>query len=233
MSERERNSHRVVFGALVILVGTLALLDNMRVFNAREVIHFWPMVFVVFGVMKLFQARDPGAFIFGGALIAAGVALTLQNLGLLVIRWRDWWPVLLIGGGVLIIVSGAFGRKPGRGIAPVEFQSTSESAIDAGALLSGIKMSNATADFRGGKVSAILGGVEIDLRNASINGTATLSVFAMMGGIEIKVPNDWAVVSNCVPILGGVDDKSVPPVSAAKKLVLTGYVVMGAIEVRN
>ncbi|MEO8134264.1 MAG: DUF5668 domain-containing protein [Betaproteobacteria bacterium] len=233
MNGRDRSHHRVVFGVLIILAGALALLDNLHVFNARQVIHFWPMVFVVFGVLKIFQARDPAGYIVGGALVIAGTAMTLQNMGLLTIRWRDWWPLLLIGGGVLIIVTGLYGRQGGKSMGVLEMRSSSDSIVDVGVLMSGIHMSNATQDFKGGKVSAIVGGVEIDLRNASIQDSATLSIFALMGGIEIKVPGDWSVVSNCVPIMGGVDDKSVPPANPVKRLVITGYVVMGGVEVKN
>ena len=230
---RNRSQHRIVFGALIIIVGAIALLDNLHLFSARQVIHFWPMVFVVFGVLKVYQARDPVGYFIGATLIAVGATMTLHNMGIIVWRWRDWWPLLLIAGGVLVIVTGLFGKQIGRGAAAVEFQKTSDSFVDVGVLMSGINMANATPDFKGGKVSAIVGGVEIDLRNASITDGAAMSVFALMGGIVLKVPNDWSVITNCVPILGGVEDKSVPPANATKRLVLTGYVVMGGLEIRN
>jgi predicted membrane protein len=233
MSRENRSQHRVVFGILVILVGTLALLDNLHVFDAREVIHFWPMVFVVFGVLKIFQARDVPGRVLGGALVAIGVAITLRNMGYLTIRWRDWWPVLLIAGGVFVIVNGKFGRRENGEFGAVEFKSSADAVVDVGVLMSGVNMANAAPDFKGGRVSAIAGGVEIDLRNASIESGAALNVFVFMGGIEIKVPNDWSVVCNVSPVLGGIDNKTVPPANAAKRLVITGQVVMGAVEVRN
>ncbi|MBK7474207.1 MAG: hypothetical protein IPI73_29645 [Betaproteobacteria bacterium] len=233
MNGRDRSQHRVVFGVLIILAGTLALLDNLNVFNARQVIQFWPTVLIVFGVLKVYQARDAGGYAVGGALIVVGAAITLRNMGIIDFRWRDWWPLLLIAGGVLIIVTGMFGRLAGRSMGAVETRSSSDSWVDVGVLMSGVGMSNATQDFQGGKVSAIVGGVEIDLRKASIRDSAALSVFALMGGIVLKVPADWSVVSNCVPIMGGVDDQSVPPANPVKRLVITGYVIMGGIEVKN
>jgi hypothetical protein len=54
-----------------------------------------------------------------------------------------------------------------------------------------------------------------------------------MGGIEIKVPPDWSVECRATAFLGGVEDKTVPPAQATKRLVIEGFVMMGGVEVRN
>jgi len=92
-------------------------------------------------------------------------------------------------------------------------------------------------DFRGGEVSAIMGGFEIDLRGAAISGdSATLEVFTLFGGIELKVPQEWNVVLHGTPILGmfantakAMADPSVP----RKTLILKGTAIMGGVEVKN
>jgi hypothetical protein len=59
-------------------------------------------------------------------------------------------------------------------------------------------------------------------------------VFAMWGGIEIRVPDDWTVVSRVTPVLGGFDDKTRPsPGAGAHRLVIRGFAIMGGIEVKN
>lgn len=47
------------------------------------------------------------------------------------------------------------------------------------------------------------------------------------------MPADWIVVSNVIPVMGGIEDKTVPPPVAAKRLILEGYVVMGGVELKN
>ena len=101
--------------------------------------------------------------------------------------------------------------------------------------MGGIVRNNDSQNFKGGELTAVMGGCEIDLRRASIaGGEAQIEIFAFWGGVEIKVPEDWSVTNKVVPIMGGIDDKSVPPKGGAtKRLILTGYAIMGGAEIKN
>jgi predicted membrane protein len=78
-----------------------------------------------------------------------------------------------------------------------------------------------------------MGGCEIDLRQAAIDGEAVIDVFALWGGIEIRVPDDWTVIGQVTPFMGGYDDKTRSrPGSGAHRLVIRGMVVMGGVEVK-
>jgi hypothetical protein len=102
------------------------------------------------------------------------------------------------------------------------------------AIMSGISRGSSSTAFRGADLVAVMGGCEIDLRKAAINGEATIDLFCMWGGIEIRVPEDWVVESQVVPLMGGVDDKTRPPQSAtAHHLKLRGVALMGGIEIKN
>jgi hypothetical protein len=106
--------------------------------------------------------------------------------------------------------------------------------MSAIAILGAVSRGNNSTAFRGADLMAIMGGCEIDLRQAAINGEAVIDVFAMWGGIEIRVPEDWTVVSKIVPLMGGVEDKTRPPQNAtAHRLVLRGFAIMGGVEIRN
>ena len=80
-------------------------------------------------------------------------------------------------------------------------------------MLSGVKRTSLSTRFRGGEVTAFMGGGQIDLRQATIppGEEAVLEIFIVMGGCEIFVPPSWTVATPIVPIMGGVDDKRLPP----------------------
>jgi hypothetical protein len=112
--------------------------------------------------------------------------------------------------------------------------SESGGRMSALAILGAVTRGNNSQAFRGGNLVAIMGGCEIDLSNAAIDGEAVLDVFAMWGGIEIRVPPDWTVSSQVVPLMGGVEDKTRPPRGAAiHRLTLRGVAFMGGIEIKN
>ena len=56
-----------------------------------------------------------------------------------------------------------------------------------------------------------MGGCEVDLRNAVINGDAVIDVFAMWGGIEIRMPEDFTLINRVTAVMGAVEDNTRPP----------------------
>lgn len=108
-----------------------------------------------------------------------------------------------------------------------------DSIIEVSAILGGYVRRVSSQRFRGGDINAVLAGCEIDLRQASIEGEAVLNVFALCGGITIKVPPDWSVVLQGTPILGGFEEKTIVPPNQNKRLYVSGYAIMGGLEIRN
>ncbi|MGK5079069.1 LiaI-LiaF-like domain-containing protein [Janthinobacterium sp. HLX7-2] len=108
-----------------------------------------------------------------------------------------------------------------------------DSIIEVTAILGGFVRRVSSQRFRGGDINVIMAGCEIDLRQASIKGEAVLNVFALCGGITIKIPPDWSVVLQGTPILGGFEEKTIVPPNQDKRLYVTGYAIMGGLEIRN
>jgi predicted membrane protein len=228
-----RDQTRIVLGAFVILIGVLALADNLFQINTRQVIQFWPAVFVLVGAVNISQTRRPGGYWVGGVLIALGLLMTLANLGLISFHLRDWWPLFLIAAGIAMISRGGLRRSLDG--AQQRWGTASEAGSDVNviAVMSGNKQTVVSQDFRQGEATAVMGGVEIDFRQAVIQTEAHLRTFAFWGGIQIKVPTDWSVECRVVSIMGGMEDKTIPPAQAAKRLVIDGFVMMCAVVIKN
>ena len=232
MNNKFRFSAQFIFGLSIIVLGVLFTLDNLDLINARDYLRYWPAVFILVGLVKIFQPGGTPGRVFGVGLALLGSLMILDRLYLIDFNIWALWPVFIILFGYSLM-RGAVGRhRVTDGRPPFD---DSDSYIRGFALMGGVMRSSDSQDFRGGELTAIMGGCEIDLRRASIKeGEARLEIFTFWGGVEIKVPEDWAVIVQVMPIMGGVEDKSVPPKGgASKRLVVTGHAIMGGAEIRN
>ena len=103
------------------------------------------------------------------------------------------------------------------------------------AVLSGRDVRFDNEVFHGAVLSAVLGGIEVDLRNAIIRENVVIEAKTVLGGIDIFVPNYVRVVVNCTPILGGVDNRTITPFGADEKTItiyLNATCVLGGIDVK-
>ena len=216
----------IVPGLLIMTVGLVILLDNLNLVRSGQVFRFWPVVLIVIGVKNLYQARDRSSATGGTLLASVGGLLLLNSLDILDFNIFQLWPLFLVMFGFHMVMRTI--SSPGQ---PDEVTESSETSF---AFLSGVERRNRSSAFTGGSATAFMGGVDLDLTEAEIAGdVAVLSVFAMMGGIEIRIPESWTLESKVAPILGGVEDKTRGPADPSKRFVVQGLVVMGGVEIKN
>ena len=224
-----------IFGIIIIAVGVVFMLDNLEIIYAGSILRYWPALLVVYGISKITLSRNNSSQIFGWILTVLGGLLLLDRFDVINFRIWDWWPIILIIIG-LNFLRGTLQRKKSDTHHPYSDATVdTESYIKNTAMLSGIKRNITSKDFRGGEVSAFMGGCEIDLREAEMKASeAYFDVNIIMGGIEIRVPMGWTVSVEAMPIMGSVEDKTYPPKEGqSKRLIITGNIVMGGVEIKN
>jgi Cell wall-active antibiotics response 4TMS YvqF/Domain of unknown function (DUF5668) len=225
---RDKAAPRLVMGLIVMCVGLVLTLDNFGILDSRRFWQLWPLILVALGLTRLSHWARTGGPPEGLGLLAVGLAFLLVNFG--VLRFRQLFPLFLLGGGALILAKAAWGRLPSQESA----ETKTDALIDAFVVMGGVKKASSSPDFKGGNAFAIMGGTEIDLRQASIEaGAAVLDTFAMMGGIEIRVPESWTVEIRGNALLGAFEDSTRRPPDEKKRLIVTGFAIMGGVEVKN
>jgi predicted membrane protein len=230
---------RLLVGLAIALFGVVLVLDRLNLAVAGQVLQFWPAVIIAVGALLYTQSRQVGGGANGVIVMIIGSWLLLNSLGVVRVRfWELFWPMVLIGIGLVLVMQTLRGRaRDAAGIAADE-------TVNIFAVLSGVKRASNASRFRGGEVTAFMGGSHIDLSQATIprGEEATLDIFAMMGGCEIIVPPSWTVTTPIIPVMGGVEDKrmATAPISvettggaAPPRLVLRGLLLMGGIVIRS
>jgi predicted membrane protein len=228
-------SPQFILGLIIIAVGVVFMLDNMDIIYAGDFLRYWPVLLIAYGVTKVSQSSKNSGQIFGWILILIGALKLLDVMNFINFRIWDWWPIVFIVIG-LNFLRGSWNRSRtvNIGAADNSFDDT-DAYIKNIAMMSGVKRKITSKEFRGGELTAIMGGCEIDLRDADMKGEeAVLDVVAVWGGIEIRVPMGWSVSVKATPIMGGVEDGTYPSKEGTpKRLVITGNIVMGGVEIKN
>lgn len=221
--------------------------------------------------------RKPVDFVSGAVglcIVALGVLLLLQMNGLIQVRELvRLWPVALILIGGAIAVQASRGKPDGRcfpvgGLVWVlalgllasytmdrKANATSlqgEGRVNLFAVMGADRRPAVEGAFRGGQVTTVMGGANLDLRRARVapGETVVVDVFSVMGGTELRVPADWKVDVETMTIMGGVNDQRGRPAESASpsapeadanrqaaasppRVRLTGTVIMAGVTVKR
>jgi hypothetical protein len=160
-----------------------------------------------------------------------------------------FWPMAIIALGLIFLL------RPARSNWKYNFQNqgTDESLehvadpdpangnpqdfLTINSVFSGVNRRVLSKNFKGGNISCVFGGAEIDFLQADIQGIVVLKIEAVFGGTKLMVPPDWIVVSEIEGIFHGLDDKRMQQqaanVDTGKTLLLKGSCVFAGIEIKS
>lgn len=209
---------------LFLLLGLGFFLQQAGIIDLPQLFsNWWPFILIIIGVVQLINRKHSSA--------SSGLIFLMIGFIFLMNQWFDLnliayiWPIIFIILGIVILFTRVKREK--------SFHT--ESDLDTFVLFSGAEINSQSQTFQGGSVTAIIGGAEIDLRDAVIMDGASLDLTTVLGGVEMKVPDNVQVEISGMPILGGWEDKTrvrreKEEVSVLKINCLT---ILGGVEIRN
>jgi hypothetical protein len=229
-----------VFGAMLIAIGTVVLMQKAGLLVWPRQVSILPLLFIGFGVAKLVETRHRRPR-HGYIPLILGAWLLAGDL-----RWielRETWPYLLIGFGVAIVVDVLWRPRPAARVGTGEpgddtgkfavigfviaaslmwnlgqfrtTEATSSSAdrLHTFALMGRTRETSTAPAIHGGDITTIMGGSDVDLRQTSIapGDEVTLEVTNVMGGTVLRVPDGWIIDFRMETVAGGIQDKRQEP----------------------
>ena len=210
-----------MLGGFLVFVGVVLLLDRLDVVSSGRVWGMvWPLALVALGLAAL--AVTPRAWLGPVLITALGAFLLLGTAGIVTrSAWDFAWPIAVIIIGLSILAASTAGH-------------VDADQVNAIAFWWGAERRSAAQQFRSAGLTAIMGGVDLDLRQAGLAPGARVDAFALMGGISVKVPPGWRVELTGLPLLGGYENKTVPATDpTAPVLTVHAVAIMGGVVVRH
>lgn len=229
---------RILIGLLVLALGVIFLVEGLTSWDFPFGV-LWPVILLAFGLASLLRRGGPRWL--GGVMVVLGGVSLLDVLGVWSYGigdvWRLWPVILILVGGRII-----FGRKrkQARSSSPTPSATTSTSdgseEVEINSVFASTEKRITGSSFSGGRITAVFGGAELDLRGVSASaGEATIDATALFGGIELRVPSGWTVDLRTTNILGGVQDARSDDrtTETGNRLVITGLCMFGGIEIKS
>jgi hypothetical protein len=102
---------QMLWGLVLIAVGTIFLLDRMDVFDASTVWHYWPLLLVVVGINQTIGYPSAREFKSGLWTIFIGLWLFAVFEGLFGLTFRNSWPLVLLMAGVQLVLAPLIARR--------------------------------------------------------------------------------------------------------------------------
>lgn len=246
--KRKPSGNRALVGLFLIGGGILLLINKMGIAILPGWFFTWPILIIAIGLLVGIQHNFRH---FGWVLLTAWGIFWLLDQQMPSLNLRNYSaPIVLIFLGLFFI----FRRKHSklkewnkerwkqyhkeRYTDYVDIPASTEDGefIDSTSIFSGAKKVVVSKNFKGGDITCFMGGAEIDLSQADIQGKAVIDATAVFGGIKLIVPSNWDVKIENHAVFGNVEDKRRMQsfnIDPNKQLIIDGTAVFGGIEIQN
>lgn len=225
--------NRVIIGVILVLAGLFLVIRNTGFFPdfIDHVIFSWPMLLVAIGLVLTLGNTEKTA---GVVVMAVGGFFLIPMIFRETFHaYNMFWPSIFIIIGIIFIVT----KRKGWNAATSKGM-MGDDYIDYVNVFSGGERQIVSENFKGGKVSAVFGGMELDMTKAKLApGRNELEIACVFGGATIIVPDNWFVTIEVTPVLGGFSDsRKLSPgrsVDQTSQLVIKGAVIFGGGEIKS
>lgn len=222
-----RRGRNIILGLLVVAVGCIWGLNRAGITNINIFFDgFWTLLIIVPCFLGLFSKGDKVGHIVG-LLLGIFLLLTCQDLFGDISVWNIIVPAIVVAIGLKLVLSAIFPPHRPR------LQMADPNVKVHRAVFGGEEIRFNNEMFQGCTLSALFGGIDMDLRHATITEDQVVEASAIFGGVDLLLPDNVNIRVNSTSICGGVDSKKhINPGPDYPTIYLNATCIFGGIEVK-
>lgn len=229
-------------GIVLIIIGILFLLHRIPQTSALFPHWFfsWPVLLIAIGIFVGIKNKFKS---FGWIIpiLIGGYALLYEH-NLISLNLRPYaLPIGLIVVGICAILKRNRKSYLRKFYEEQKFTDTdnidpSDNNINISSIFGSVEKNIFTKDFKGGTITSVFGGSQINLTQSDIQGIAVIDVSIIFGGVDIVIPANWTLKNEISVVFGGIEDgRTTAPnlADSGKTLILKGNILFGGIEIKS
>ncbi len=222
----------ILWGIVLIILGIVWGLNALEIANINLLFDGWWTLFIIVPCfIDLFKEKNKIGNIVG-LLIGVLLLLACRDIISFELIWKLAFPIFLVAFGLSIIFKDFFNNKIKEEMKKLNKGKQKEYF----AIFGSEEINLDKEEFTGCELSAVFGGVNLDLTNTKLKEDVIINASAIFGGIDIIVPKDVSVkiVSNCV--FGGASDerrlKNKDQKESERTIYINATCIFGGLDIK-
>ena len=219
----------LIWGLIFLLVGLLLVLDRLNILEFNIFFKGWWTLFIIIpSLVGLINEREKTGNLIG-LIIGICLLLVMQDVISFDLLLKLFFPIIFILIGLSLIFKDRISKKIQKEVKHIKKKNIKMNEYNA-------IFSSESLNFNGNSVfnmelSAIFGGLKLDLRDAKIPNDLLIETSSIFGNIEIILPDDVCVKTTGTNIFGGVTNKY--EINNSKKVIyIENLCLFGGLDIK-
>ena len=227
-----KNLSNVLWGIVLVIIGIILGLNALNITNLKLFFRGWWTFFIIIPcfIDLLTSKKKTGNLI--GLIIGVLLLLSCQKIIEFKLVWKLTLPIIIIIIGLSCIFKNFIGSKVNRKIDEINKKNNNTERKEYAATFSGQKLNFANDKFEGCSLSAVFGGIELDLRNSIIKEDVVINASSIFGGITIIAPENVNIKVLSSSIFGGVSNKKASNDKAKETIYINAKCLFGGVDIK-
>lgn len=223
---KESKFSNIIWGLIFLGLGIIFLGNNFKFWDIEVFFEGWWTLFIIIpSFIGIFKKGSRISSLFW-LIIGVLLLLTCQDIITFKLIKKLILPMIFILVGFCIIF------RP-RKITDDNYKEIKESkdSLNLVAIFSG-REEKVTTEFKGADCISVFGGIDLDLREASLKNDIVIEIVTCFGGVDILLPENVNVVTSGVPCFSSIENKTINQEKSKATIYINYVAIFGGIELK-